>query len=143
MYGVFEKQFRIYYRKAERTRGITGEHLLVFLERRLDNIVFRLGFANSRNEARHLVNHGHFRVNGRKVDIPSCLLKEGDIVELREKSRNLTRVLSAMESVVRRGVPQWLEIEKDQFKGSVKSLPTREEITIPIEVQYIVARYSR
>ena len=143
MYGVFEKQFRTYYRKAERKKGKAGDHLLIFLERRLDNIVFRLGFANSRSEARQLVTHGHFRVNDRKVDIPSCLLKEGDVVAVREKSRNIARVLSAMESVVRRGVPPWLELEKDQFKGTVKIIPTREEITIPIEDQYIVARYSR
>ena len=143
MYGILEKQFRTYYKKAEKKKGKTGEQLLIFLERRLDNIAFRLGFANSRNEARQLVTHGHFRVNGRKVDIPSFLVKEGDIIELREKSRKLTSVQGAMESVVRRGVPSWLEIEKDQFKGTVKSLPTREEITIPVEEQYIVARYSR
>jgi small subunit ribosomal protein S4 len=143
MYGVLENQFRNIFKEADRQKGITGETLLALLERRLDNTVYRLGFANSRDEARQLVRHSHFLVNQSKVNIPSYLVKPGDVIELREKSKKVVRILEALEGVARRGVPQWLELEKDQMKGSVKGLPTREEITIPIQEKLIVELYSK
>jgi small subunit ribosomal protein S4 len=143
MYGILENQFRNIFKEADRQKGITGETLLALLERRLDNIVYRLGFANSRDEARQLVQHNHFLVNRSKVNIPSYLVKPGDVIELREKSKKVVRILEALEGVARRGVPQWLELEKDQMKGSVKGLPTREEITIPIQEKLIVELYSK
>jgi len=143
MYGILEKQFRNIFKEADRQKGITGETLLALLERRLDNIVYRLGFANSRDEARQLVRHNHFLVNQSKVNIPSYLVKPGDVIELREKSKKVVRILEALEGVARRGVPQWLELEKDQMKGSVKGLPTREDITIPIQEKLIVELYSK
>ena len=143
MYGILENQFRNIFKEADRQKGITGETLLALLERRLDNIVYRLGFANSRDEARQLVRHNHFLVNQSKVNIPSYLVKPGDIIELREKSKKVVRILEALEGVARRGVPQWLELEKDQMKGSVKGLPTREDITIPIQEKLIVELYSK
>jgi small subunit ribosomal protein S4 len=143
IYGILEKQFRTYFDKAERMKGVTGENLLVLLERRLDNLVYRLGFASSRIEARQLVKHGHFTLNGRKVNIPSILAKTGDIIELREKSRNIVRINDSLDSVVRRGIPQWLELEKNSFKGVLKTLPVREDITMPIQEQLIVELYSK
>jgi small subunit ribosomal protein S4 len=143
MYGILENQFRNIFKEADRQKGITGETLLVLLERRLDNIVYRLGFANSRDEARQLVRHKHFLVNQSKVDIPSYLVKPGDVVELREKSKKVVRILEALEGVARRGVPQWLELDKDQMKGSVKGLPVREDITLPIQEKLIVELYSK
>jgi len=143
LYGVLENQFRNTFKEADRQKGITGEVLLSLLERRLDNTVYRLGFANSRNEARQLVRHNHFRVNQTKVNIPSYLVKPGDVIELREKSRKVVRILEALEGVARRGVPPWLELEKDQFRGSVKVLPSREDITIPIQEKLIVELYSK
>jgi small subunit ribosomal protein S4 len=143
MYGILENQFRNIFKEADRQKGITGETLLALLERRLDNIVYRLGFANSRDEARQLVRHNHFLVNHSKVNIPSYLVKPGDVIELREKSKKVVRILEALEGVARRGVPQWLELEKDQMKGSVKGLPTREDITIPIQEKLIVELYSK
>ncbi|MFC1889872.1 30S ribosomal protein S4 [Thermodesulfobacteriota bacterium] len=143
IYGVLEKQFRTYYRKADAQKGITGENLLNLLERRLDNTVFRLGLANSRNEARQLVRHNHFLVNSRKVNIPSYLLKVGDMIEVREKSRKIPPIVTAMESVVRRGIPQWLELEKDQFRGVIKTMPAREDITLPINEHLVISLYSR
>ena len=143
IYGLLENQFRITFKKADRQKGITGENLLTLLERRLDNIVYRLGFANSRNEARQLVLHGHFMVNQSKVNVPSCLVKPGDGIELREKSKKVVRILEALEGVARRGVPQWLELDKDQMKGQVKALPNREDITIPIQEKLIVELYSK
>jgi len=143
MYGILENQFRNVFKEADRQKGITGETLLALLERRLDNIVYRLGFANSRDEARQLVRHNHFLVNQSKVNIPSYLVKPGDVIELREKSKKVVRILEALEGVARRGVPQWLELDKDQMKGSVKGLPTREEITIPIQEKLIVELYSK
>jgi small subunit ribosomal protein S4 len=126
LYGILENQFRNIFKEADRKKGITGEILLSLLERRLDNTVYRLGFANSRNEARQLVRHNHFLVNQRKVNIPSYLVKPGDIILLREKSKKVVRVLEALEGVARRGVPQWLELDKEQLKGNVKALPTRD-----------------
>lgn len=143
MYGILENQFRNVFKEADRQKGITGETLLSLLERRLDNIIYRLGFANSRNEARQLVRHNHFLVNQSKVSIPSYLVKPGDVIELREKSKKVVRILEALEGVARRGVPQWLELDKDQMKGSVKGLPTREDITIPIQEKLIVELFSK
>jgi small subunit ribosomal protein S4 len=143
IYGVLERQFKGYYSLAERRKGITGTNLLILLESRLDNSVYRMGFAASRNQARELVRHNHFRVNSRKVNIPSYLLKPGDLVEIREKSRKVPQILEAMETVVRRGVPTWIEVEKDQFRGSLKAFPNREDITMPIQEQLIVELYSK
>ncbi len=143
LYGVLENQFLNTFKKADRQKGITGEILLSLLERRLDNAVYRLGFANSRNEARQLVLHSHFLVNQAKVSIPSYLVKPGDVIELREKSKKIVRILEALEGVARRGVPQWLDLDKEQLKGSVKGLPAREEITIPIQEKLIVELYSK
>ncbi len=143
LYGILENQFSNIFKEADRQKGITGEILLSLLERRLDNAVYRLGFANSRNEARQLVRHNHFLVNQSKVSIPSYLVKPGDVIELREKSKKVVRILEALEAVARRGVPQWLELDKEQLKGNVKGLPTREEITIPIQEKLIVELYSK
>ena len=143
LYGLLENQFRNTFKEADRQKGITGEILLTLLERRLDNTVYRLGFANSRNEARQFVRHNHFMVNQAKVNIPSFLVKPGDVIELREKSKKVVHILEALEGVARRGVPQWLELDKEQMKGSVKALPTREDITIPIQEKLIVELYSK
>ncbi|MCC6995757.1 MAG: 30S ribosomal protein S4 [Deltaproteobacteria bacterium] len=143
MYGLAERQFRGYYYKALRGRGVTGENLLVMLERRLDNVVYRLGFASDHAEARQLVRHGHFRINGKKVNIPSYLVRVKDIIEVKEKSRTITRVVDSLGSIERRGVPQWLELEKEAFKGTVKSFPAREDFTLPIREQLIVELYSK
>jgi small subunit ribosomal protein S4 len=143
IYGVMENQFHRYFKDAERMRGVTGENLLILLERRLDNMVYRLGFAASRNEARQLVRHGHIKVNGRKVDIPSFLTKQGDTIQLREKSRKIARVLDSLETIARRGVPSWLEYDKNTFTGKIKAFPTREELTMPISENLIVELYSK
>ena len=143
IYGILEKQCRKTFRKASRQKGITGENFLVLLERRLDNVVFRLGFSNTRNEARQLVDHRHFLVNGRSVNIPSYILKRGDTIELKEKSRKVARITESLESVERRGIPRWLELDRDHFKGTLADFPTREEITTPIQDQLIVELLSR
>lgn len=143
IYGVLERQFRNYFKKAERKKGITGENLLILLERRLDNAVYRLGFANSRNEARQLVRHSHFLVNGKRVNIPSYPIKPGDAIQLRDKSRNISGISEALESVARRGIPQWLELDKANLRGTIKNLPSREDVTMPIEEQLIVELYSK
>jgi small subunit ribosomal protein S4 len=143
IYGVLERQFRVYFAKADRGKGVTGEALLGLLERRLDSVIYRLGFAWTRSDARQLVRHKHVQVNGRTVNIPSYLVKPGDKVTVREKSREKVRVLSALEGVERRGVPEWLELDKAQFTGTVKTMPNREEITLPIQEQLIVEFYSR
>jgi len=143
MYGLLEKQFRIFFAKAERKKGITGTNLLVFLERRLDNMVYRLGFTNSRSEARQLVRHSHFTVNGQKVTIPSYLVEVGDVIELREKSRKIAKIGESLEGVARRGVPSWLELEKEHYRGRVVALPSREDLTMPIREQLIVELYSK
>lgn len=143
-YGLLEKQFRAYFDKADRAKGVTGENLLVLLERRLDSVVYRLGFASSRNEARLLIRQGHFLVNGRKVNIPSFIMRVNDIVELREKSRQVTRINDSLDGVMRRGVPSWVELERDAFKGTLKTLPVREEMTTPaFQEQLIVELYSK
>ncbi len=143
MYGLLEGQFRGLFKKAEQKRGITGTNLLIFLEGRLDNVVYRLGFANSRTQARQLVRHNHFTVNGKKMDIPSYAVKIGDVIQVREKSRKVRIISDAIETVVRRGIPAWLEVEKEDYKGTVKAYPTREEVTVPIQEQLIVELYSK
>jgi len=143
IYGILEKQFRGYFEEADRMKGVTGENLLCLLEKRLDNIVYRMGFASSRSEARILVRHGHFKVNGRKVNIPSFQVKVSDVIELREKSRAINSINEALEAVVRRGIPQWLELDKDGYKGVVKANVTREDLTTPIQEQLIVELYSK
>jgi small subunit ribosomal protein S4 len=143
IYGVLERQFRNYFKKAERKKGITGENLLILLERRLDNAVYRLGFANSRNEARQLVKHSHFLINGKRVSIPSYPIKPGDLIQVRDKSKNISGISEALESVARRGIPQWLELDKTNLRGTVKGLPSREDVTMPIEEQLIVELYSK
>ena len=143
IYGVLEGQFRRYFAMADRAKGVTGEALLQLLERRLDNVVYRLGFATSRSEARQLVRHGHFAVNGRKVDIPSYLIHAGDGITTRERSRKITRIAEALELAQRRGVPEWLELTPEAFAGRVKALPTRAELTMPINEKLIVELYSK
>uniref|UniRef100_A0A7C3ZAE8 Small ribosomal subunit protein uS4 n=1 Tax=Desulfobacca acetoxidans TaxID=60893 RepID=A0A7C3ZAE8_9BACT len=143
MYGVLEKQFRGYFERAERMRGVTGTNLLVLLERRLDNIVYRLGFANSRAQARQLVRHNHVLVDGHKVNLPSYLVKVGQTVQVTEKARTSPLVRDALEAAARRGCPPWLELEKDAAKGRVSMLPTREDITMPIQEHLIVELYSK
>jgi small subunit ribosomal protein S4 len=143
MYGLLERQFRGYFEKADRQKGITGTNLLLFLERRLDNMVFRMGFANSRTEARQLVRHNHFLVNGKPVNIPSYLVNVGGEIQVREKSRKVERIREAMEIVARRGIPQWLELDKSNFSGVVKALPSREELVMPVQEQLVVELYSK
>ena len=143
MYGLSEKQFHLFFSRADRQKGITGTNLLIALERRIDNVVYRLGFVESRTQGRHFVRHNHFLVNGKKVNIPSYLIGIGDIVEVHEKSRKIQAINDALDAVVRRGVPQWLELEKDTMKGSIKGLPVREDITMPIQEQLIVELYSK
>ena len=141
IYGVLEDQFRRYFEQAERTRGITGETLLQLLERRLDNVAYRLGFATSRPQARQLVRHGHFTVNGKKVDIPSYSLRSGDVVTIRPTSQKAPTILHAIEEVKGRGIPAWLSF--DGAAGKVVSLPTREQINLPVQEQLIVELYSK
>ena len=143
IYGISEKQFRIAFKRADRQKGITGTNLLSLLETRMDNTVFRLGFVNSRNQGRHFVRHNHFTVNGKKVNIPSYQVKKGDVIELREKSRKVQAISDSLDAIVRRGVPSWLEINKDTFKGQIVGIPTREDITLPIQEQLIVELYSK
>jgi len=143
MYGVLEKQFRGYFERAERMRGVTGTNLLVLLERRLDNVVYRLGFANSRSQARQLVRHNHVLVDGMRVNLPSFLVKVGQIVQVTEKSRTSPLVRDALEAAARRGCPPWLELEKEEAKGKVSMFPTREDITMPIQEHLIVELYSK
>ena len=143
MYGLLEKQFHGYFVKADRQKGITGTNLLLLLERRLDNMIFRIGFANSRTEARQLIRHNHFLVGEKPVNIPSYLIKAGDEIQVREGSRKVERIIEAMETVARRGIPQWLEIDKTNFRGVVKTLPAREELTMPVKEQLVVELYSK
>lgn len=143
MYGVLEKQFRGYYHKASQKKGVTGENLIKTLESRLDNMVFRLGFCTSRSEARQMIKHGHFRINGKKVDVPSYLVKPEDIISVRERSRKIARIKEAMETAKQRGIPRWLELNSEQFEGKVLAVPEREEITAPMREQLIVELYSK
>ena len=143
MYGLSEKQFHLFFERAERQRGITGINLLTLLERRLDNVVYRLGFVNSRTQGRHFVRHNHFLINGKKVNIPSFLIKIGDVIETREKSRKMQAIVNSLDAVVRRGIPQWLDLEKDEMQGIVKAFPVREDLTMPMQEQLVVELYSK
>ena len=143
MYRLLEGQFRRLFDKADRAKGITGESLMILLERRLDNMIYRLGFANSRAEARQLVRHGHFLVNGRKIDIPSALLKIGDVVTVRERSHKVVRIQEALELSQRRGVPEWLEVDRPNFTGRIRALPARADLTMPINEKLVVELYSK
>jgi len=143
-YGLQEKQFRLYFTKADKMKGVTGENLLMMLERRLDSVIYRLGFAVSRAQARTLIRHGHFEVNGRRVDIPSFLVRPDDVISLREKSRQVASIVESLDSVMRRGLPSWVELERDAFKGTMKTLPVRSEMTTPeFQEQLIVELYSK
>ena len=143
MYGLLENQFRRYYELAEKQKGITGTNLLLLLECRLDNVIYRMGFASSRDQARQLVRHSHVLVNNRKVNIPSFQVKVGDVVEIKEKKRKVPVILEAMETVARRGIPNWMEVDKEKFQGTLKSLPNREDLTMPIQESLIVELYSK
>ena len=143
IYGVLEKPFRNYYKKAEKMKGMTGENLMVMLESRLDSIIFRLGFARTRREARQIVDHKHVLVNGKSVNIPSYLVTAGDVIEIREKSKSLTRYKEILEATNGRLVPEWLEADRDALKGTVVQLPTREAIDVPVDEMLIVELYSK
>lgn len=142
-YGVMEKQFRRYFQEADRGKGVTGTNLLALLEMRLDNVVYSLGYASSRREARQLVKHDHFNVNGSKVNIPSYIVQKGDVIEVREASRAVAKVMQAVENVKRREIPGWLEADHGAFKGTIKDVPSREHITLPVEENMVVEYYSR
>jgi len=143
IYGVSEKQFRIYFAKADRMKGVTGDNLISLLERRLDNVVYKLGFAASRKEARLLVSHNHFLVNGRKVNIPSYLVKEGDVIELKENSKEKSKFVETIEASQRRTIPEYLEMDREGLKGIVKRLPKRDDVQLPVNEQLIVELYSK
>jgi small subunit ribosomal protein S4 len=143
IYGLLERQFRNYFEKADRMKGKTGDNLLILLERRLDNVAYKLGFAVTRRESRQMVRHGHFLVGGRKVNIPSFLVRQGDRIELREKSRKILSVNEALDAVVRKGIPVWLELDRENFRGLVKEIPNRADIKEPIQEQLIVELYSK
>lgn len=143
-YGLQEKQFRLYFTKADRMRGVTGENLLILLERRFDSVIYRLGFAASRSQARTLVRHGHFQINGHKANIPSQLIRPNDVITLVEKSRQIACINESLDSVMRRGVPSWVELDRDAYKGTMKTLPVRAELTTPeIQERLIVELYSK
>jgi small subunit ribosomal protein S4 len=143
MYGLSENQFRLFFERSDRKKGITGTNLLVMMERRLDNVVYRLGFSDSRSQGRHFVRHNHFLVNGKKNNIPSYQININDVIEVRENSRKVKAIEDSLEAVVRRGVPQWLDLDKEQHRGVVKAFPVREDITMPIQEQLIVELYSK
>jgi small subunit ribosomal protein S4 len=143
IYGLLERQFRLYFQRAAKQTGITGEQLLRQLELRLDNVVYSLGFAASRAQARQLVRHGHIEVNGRKVNIPSYQARKGDVIQVREKSRKNEQIRQAVETASGRGVPAWLELNSEQFRGTVLDVPKREDIRLPIQEQLIVELYSK
>ena len=143
IYGVLEKPFRNYYNKADRMKGMTGENLMILLERRLDSVIFRMGFARTRREARQVVGHKHVLVNGKSVNIRSYLIKAGDVIEIREKSRSLQRYKDILEVTAGRLVPEWMEVDQEAMKGTVKNLPTREMIDVPVNEMLIVELYSK
>lgn len=143
MYGLLEKQFRMLFKEADRIKGITGENLLQLLEGRLDNMVYRAGFAASRNEARQQVGHGHYVVNGKRVNIPSYKVKPGDVISLREKSQKMARVSESLDNLEMRITPEWLELDKEKFSVNVKALPSREQLTHPMNEQLVVELYSK
>jgi small subunit ribosomal protein S4 len=143
IYGLLEKQFRRYYYRAEKQKGITGTNLLILLECRLDNVIYRMGFASSRKQARQLIRHSHFLVADKKVNIPSYQVRVGDVIQVKEGSRKVPAFTEALETVVRRGIPEWMEVDKENFRGTLKALPSREELTMPIQEQLIVELYSK
>lgn len=143
LYGLLERQFQKTFSKAERMKGVTGDNLIRILEARLDNMVYRLGFANSRTEARLLIGQNHFLVNNKRVNIPSAQTKPGDCISLKERSKKMARIIGALGAVERRGVPEWLMLDREKMTGTIKALPSREQITIPIEEQLIVEYYSK
>ena len=143
IYGVLEKPFRNYYNKADRMKGMTGENLMIMLERRLDNVIFRMGFARTRREARQVVGHKHVLVNGKMVNIPSYLIKAGDVIEISEKARSLQRYKDIVEVTGGRLVPEWMDVDIEGLKGSIKNLPTREMIDVPVDEMLIVELYSK
>ena len=143
IYGVLEKPFRNYYEKADRQKGMTGENLMTMLESRLDNVVFRMGFARTRKEARQVVDHKMFLVNGKPVNIPSYLVKAGDVIEVREKSKSLQRFKDITEVTAGRTTPEWVDVDADNLKGTVKELPNREQIDVPVDEMLIVELYSK
>jgi small subunit ribosomal protein S4 len=142
-YGLMEKQFRNYFKRAERQKGITGENLLILLERRLDNVVYRLGFASSRKEARQLVNHGHFTINGKKATIPSMMVRVGDIIQVKEKSRESAKFKEIKEQAAYKTPPEWLSVDVENLAGTVLAYPVRNQIDTPVSEQLIVELYSR
>ena len=143
IYGVLEKPFRNYYEKADRMKGMTGENLMILLERRLDNVIFRMGFARTRREARQIVGHKHVLVNGKGVNVPSYLINAGDVIEIREKSKSLQRYKDIVEVTGGRLVPEWMDVDQENFKGTVKELPSREAIDVPVDEMLIVELYSK
>jgi len=143
MYGILEEQFRAYFQRADMKKGVTGDNLLIFLERRMDNVIYRMGFANSRNQARQLVRHGVFTLNGRRVTVPSIQVKAGDQVGVREQNRTSPIIKEAQQVIARRGCPAWLEVDGENLKGKVNAMPTREDIQFPINEQLIVELYSK
>ena len=143
IYGVLEKPFRNYYEKADRMKGMTGENLMIMLERRLDNVIFRLAFARTRREARQIVGHKQVTVNGKLVNIPSYLVKAGDVIEIRESKKDSVRYKEIIETAGGRLIPAWLDVDQENLKGTVKALPTREEIDVPVDEMLIVELYSK
>jgi small subunit ribosomal protein S4 len=143
MYGVLEKQFRSYFEQADMQKGVTGTNLLALLEMRLDNVIYRMGFANSRDQARQLVRHGVFQLNGQRVNIPSMQVRQSDVVTVREESRKIPVIQEAQEVIARRGCPDWLEVDGPNLKGTIKARPVREDIQFPINEQLIVELYSK
>lgn len=143
IYGVLEKPFGNYYEKADRMKGMTGENLMVMLESRLDSVIFRMGFARTRREARQIVGHKHVLVNGKCINIPSYLIKAGDVIEIREKSKSLQRYKDIIEVTAGRLVPEWIDSDIENLKGTVKALPTREQIDVPVDEMLIVELYSK
>ena len=143
IYGVLEKPFRNYYERADRMKGMTGENLMIMLESRLDSVVFRMGFARTRREARQIVGHQHILVNGKRVQVPSYIVKAGDVIEIREKSKSLQRYKDILEVTGGRLVPEWIEVDQEALKGTVKNLPTREMIDVPVNEMLIVELYSK
>ena len=143
IYGIAERQFRGYYHKALRSKGVSGHMLIQLLERRLDNVVYRMGFASDHAEARQLVRHGHFTINGKKVNIPSYLVRPRDVIQVREASQKIARINEALAAVDRRGVPQWIQLDKENFRGAIVQLPAREDVTLPIREQLIIELYSK
>jgi len=143
LYGIAERQFRGYYFKATRMKGVAGENLIQLLERRLDNVVYRMGFASDHAEARQLVRHGHFTINGKRVNIPSYLVRTRDIVAVRESSKTIARISEALAAVDRRGVPRWIELDKAGMRGGISQLPARDDVNLPIKEQLIIELYSK